>query len=193
MRVIAGQWRGRVLLSPRGDRVRPTTDRVKEAMFSILGPQVRDATVLDLCCGSGGLAIEALSRGARKALLVDASRQSLDTARRNLETCGADPGAYDLVAAEVLKWLPGWLPPEGACCVVADPPYAGEMPGQLLEQIMDRVERGQVQAAIMEHRADLPVGADSPGLRVQTRRYGQSHLTIIRPAPRPGTPTEETP
>ena len=64
MRVITGSWRGRKLKSPSGQDIRPTTDRVKEAMFSMLGPAVADSLVIDLCCGAGGLGIEALSRGA---------------------------------------------------------------------------------------------------------------------------------
>jgi len=77
MRVIAGMWKGRRLKSPSGDEVRPTTDRVKEALFNILGPDVRDCLFLDLCCGAGGLGIEALSRGAAGAVFIDLSRKSL--------------------------------------------------------------------------------------------------------------------
>ena len=94
MRVIAGQWKGRRLLSPVGSEVRPTTDRVKEALFNILGPRVSGAEVLDVCCGGGGLGIEALSRGARRAVFVDIAPQCLDLVRRNLKHCGAADAAW---------------------------------------------------------------------------------------------------
>jgi 16S rRNA (guanine966-N2)-methyltransferase len=83
MRVISGSLKGRVLHSPRGRDTRPTQDRVREALFSILG-QVEGARVLDLFAGSGALAIEALSRGAASATLVDSSPQAIAAIRRNL-------------------------------------------------------------------------------------------------------------
>ncbi len=90
MRVIAGSWKGRRLKSPASDAVRPTTDRVKEALFNILGPDVTGCLFVDLCCGAGGLGIEALSRGAAGAIFVDQAPRSLNSARANLEICGAD-------------------------------------------------------------------------------------------------------
>ena len=89
MRVISGSWKGRRLQAPAGDSVRPTTDRVKEAMFSILGSDIRDCQFLDLCCGTGGLGIEALSRGASSVIFVDSSRPTLAMVRENLDLCGA--------------------------------------------------------------------------------------------------------
>jgi 16S rRNA (guanine966-N2)-methyltransferase len=87
MRVIAGEHRGRTLLAPRGRGTRPTSDRVREAVFSILGA-VDGSRVLDLFAGSGALAIEALSRGAAEATLVDSSAAAIAAARRNLEALG---------------------------------------------------------------------------------------------------------
>lgn len=108
MRVIAGDARGRRLVTPRGDRTRPTADRVREALFSSLQPRLPGARVLDLFAGSGALAIEALSRGADHATLVERARPALEAIRTNLDTAGvADratvvaarlPGALDRVA-----------------------------------------------------------------------------------------------
>ena len=89
MRVIAGRYGGRELTAPRGRATRPTSDRVREALFSILG-DVGDARVLDLFAGSGALAIEALSRGAAEATLVDSSAAAIATIRRNLERLGIE-------------------------------------------------------------------------------------------------------
>jgi 16S rRNA (guanine966-N2)-methyltransferase len=89
MRVIAGSLGGRALVAPRGRATRPTSDRVREAVFSILG-SVDGARVLDLYCGSGALAIEALSRGASAATLVDNSSAAIGAVRRNLEALGLE-------------------------------------------------------------------------------------------------------
>ncbi len=89
MRVIGGEYGGRTLVAPRGRGTRPTSDRVREAVFSILG-DVAGARVLDLFAGSGALAIEALSRGASAATLVDSSAAAVLAARRNLEALGLE-------------------------------------------------------------------------------------------------------
>src|SRR3954452_16141177 len=85
MRVIAGSYGGRILKAPRGDGTRPTSDRVREALFSILGDRVQDARVLDLFAGSGALGIEALSRGAQSAVFVDDAPAAVRAVRANLE------------------------------------------------------------------------------------------------------------
>lgn len=84
MRVITGSAKGRKLKAPKGFNTRPTTDRVKEALFNILGSKVIDAVVLDLFAGSGALAIEALSRGAERAVLVEQSLQAIESIKHNL-------------------------------------------------------------------------------------------------------------
>ena len=100
MRVIAGELRGRRLLAPRGWRVRPTSDRVREAVFSALG-EIEGPRVLDLYCGTGALAVEALSRGAARATLVDRDTRP---ALGNIEALGLGDRA-ELVRADVAAWL----------------------------------------------------------------------------------------
>ena len=85
MRVIAGEAKGHRLLTPKGSHVRPTLDRVRESLFSILGPYLEDAQFLDLFAGTGANGIEALSRGAASCTFVDADPRSLQMTRRNLE------------------------------------------------------------------------------------------------------------
>ncbi len=87
MRVITGSARGRRLMSPEGYDVRPTTDKVKESVFNIIQFNLDGANVLDLFAGSGQLGIEAVSRGAKKAVFVDSSRKSLDVVKKNIELC----------------------------------------------------------------------------------------------------------
>ena len=90
MRVISGEYRGRRLLEPEGRDVRPTTDQVKESLFNIIQFDIEGRRALDLFAGTGQLGIEALSRGARECVFVDASRDSLRLVRENLRRCGHD-------------------------------------------------------------------------------------------------------
>jgi 16S rRNA (guanine966-N2)-methyltransferase len=117
VRVVAGEYKGRRLVAPRGTRTRPTADRVREALFSMLG-DVSGARVLDLYAGSGALGIEALSRGAESAVFVERDRAALAALDRNLEATGA-PGAVR--RQDVTRFL---ARPEGAFDLVfCDPPY----------------------------------------------------------------------
>jgi len=125
LRVIAGRDRGRRLVAPAGEAVRPTKDIVREAMFSALDARgvVVDATVLDLYAGSGALAIEALSRGADRAVLVERDRAALASIRANIETLGLADRAV-VVGQDVVRFLAAPVPlaaPFGL--VVMDPPY----------------------------------------------------------------------
>lgn len=103
MRVISGSAGGRRLVAPPGADTRPTSDRVKEALFSSLGPLAADVAVLDLYAGSGALAVEALSRGAGSAVLVEQAPKALEAIRRNLESTGLAPRAT-VVRADVARY-----------------------------------------------------------------------------------------
>ena len=117
MRVVAGEFKGRRLHAPRGARTRPTADRVREALFSMLG-EVSGARVLDLYAGSGALGIEALSRGAGSATFVERDRRALAALRRNLEAVGADA---QVISRDAERFL---ARPEGTFDLVfCDPPY----------------------------------------------------------------------
>lgn len=186
MRVIAGQWKGRRLKSPVGDEVRPTTDRVKEALFNILGPEVRDCLFIDLCCGAGGLGLEALSRGAAKAIFVDQSRKSLDLVKENLSLCGADAHSSRLVCSDAVAWFSSWKPePDSPKWILfADPPYRSEAAGAIMKELERLAADHGFIAGVVEHGSrtpDLPAEAKA-GLSWDTRRYGESYLAVARPA-----------
>ena len=182
MRVITGRWKGRRLLGPRGHEVRPTTDRVKEAMFNLLGDRVAGSLVIDLCCGSGSLGVEALSRGARRVIFVDTAPAALDLVRRNLAHCGAPPASWSLVrrdAARFLDDLPRSCGP-GAWILLCDPPYASPLGDVLLERGRELGELPGFTAAVVE------TGAGRRGEIEETgpwdyRRYGRTRLAVLRP------------
>ncbi len=120
MRIIAGQWRGRPLAAPKGDATRPTADRTREALFSMLASRVgsfEDLAVADLFAGSGALGFEALSRGAASCLFVEQDRAALDALRANAEKLGV---RADIRATSVLALGPA---PKPLDVILMDPPY----------------------------------------------------------------------
>ena len=121
MRVITGTARGRVLRTLEGEDVRPTTDRVKEAVFSIIQFEIEGRRVLDLFAGSGQLGIEALSRGAASATFVDMSKDSLSAVKYNLEHTKLGDNAK-VVQTDALSFLK--LTKDKFDLVFLDPPYA---------------------------------------------------------------------
>lgn len=181
MRVIAGTAGGRRLVTPAGDRTRPTADRVREALFSSLERRLPGARVLDLFAGSGAMAIEALSRGAAHATLVEHARPALAAIRTNLDRVGLADRAT-VVAAR----LPGALARvEGPFDVVLlDPPYDldAEVLAAVLEAFVDLCAPDAAVRLERATRADVPPWpvALLPG---RTRRYGGT--TIHEATPRP--------
>ena len=170
--MIGGTARGRRLRAPRSAAVRPTADRVREAIFDVLGAldAVEGAAVCDLFAGSGALGIEALSRGAASAVFVEADRLALETLRANLESTGfaGAPGAK-LMRGDALAYLAG--NPAPADLVLADPPYAFEDWGRLLGLV-------RVGLVVAEHRHPLEL----PDHLVvhRTYRYGTTIVTVAR-------------
>jgi 16S rRNA (guanine(966)-N(2))-methyltransferase RsmD len=173
VRVIAGRWGGRRLQAPPGAATRPTSDRVREALFSILGARVHGARVLDLFAGSGALALEALSRGAAAATLVDRSPAALRAARANLAALGAE--------AEVLRAdARTFLRSASAAgreydLVFLDPPYglATSLGRDLSPDLRGVLAARAVVVTESDRRAPLPL--DLP--LDDERRYGD---TLIR-------------
>ena len=174
MRVIAGRYGGRRLRAPPGEGTRPTSDRVREALFSILGVRVRDARVLDLFAGSGALGIEALSRGAGRATFVDIAPGALAALRANLAALGADA---EVVRADALRWLRAASP--GARqydLVFLDPPYRRtEGLGAGLSDLLPAVlARGALVVAESDRRSPLELQIHA----IDERRYGDTLIRI---------------
>ena len=177
MRVITGSARGRTLLTLSGDDiVRPTTDRVKEAMFSILHFELEGRRVLDLFAGSGQLGIEALSRGAAACTFVDKDKQAVTVMQKNLEHTGLADRAK-VLHTDSLAFLK--MTPEVFDIVLLDPPYASGLLEQALALLNGRVAPGGV---IM---CELPLGKELPetaaGLTLARRyKYGKTELAVYR-------------
>jgi 16S rRNA (guanine966-N2)-methyltransferase len=180
MRVVAGEARGRRLQAPAGPRTRPTSDRVREAIFDVLGSldAVRDATVADLFAGSGALGIEALSRGAATATFVDRDRDAVASIRANLASCGFGADRAQVVPGDVLSWVAGAPPVD---LVLADPPYSFTGWPELLAGLAPTTG-----LAVLETGGVLELGSAWRVLR--QKQYGGTVVTVIRPALPPVPP-----
>lgn len=180
MRVIAGELKGQRLVAPRGWKVRPTSDRVREAIFSALGERVEGARVLDLYCGTGALAIEALSRGAEAAVLVDRDTRP---ALGNIQRLGLAERA-ELLRADVGRWL-GQVSSGSFAgkfdLVFVDAPY------RLADRVADDLNTHLPQLLAEGGRAVIESGARRP-LQIDSleplrqRRYGAADVSIYREA-----------
>jgi 16S rRNA (guanine(966)-N(2))-methyltransferase RsmD len=165
MRIIAGQYKGRRLFTPEDSRIRPTSDKVREAVFSILGEAVQGARVLDLFCGTGALGLEALSRGAASLVLVDTSIKSLALARRNLELVGAKA---PLVKAELPGQLKRAVEAGPYDLIFLDPPYRKDLLLPCLEGLVTLGLLAPGATVAAEHEPGLPLAPShlgSPNLR----------------------------
>lgn len=176
MRVITGTARGKRLITREGEAVRPTPERVKEALFSIIQFEIEGRRVLDLFAGSGQLGIEALSRGAREAVFVDSSRESAETVRKNVEACGFAPSAKieqtDFAAYLMRAGEPFDL-------AFLDPPYRTGLLQRALPLVAPRMNPGGTIFCENPDGEELPEQAGEFS-RGKSYRYGTVRLTVYR-------------
>lgn len=180
MRVIAGAQKGRRLTGPPRGGLRPTPDRVKEALFSILGPRIVGAFMVDLYAGTGAVGIEALSRGARAVTFVESDTQALRVLRTNLAHCGFAPLAT-VHAMSVSRFLRAKGPSSEPYDVVfADPPYRLDAERELLPWLGRGATIAPGSLVILEHSSKAEIPARVGGLsRVRQYRYGDTTLSMF--------------
>lgn len=180
LRVIAGELRGRKFAAPGGTRTRPTSDRVRESLFNLLGPLPRGSRVLDLFAGSGALGIEALSRGARHATFVEKERTALTALRGNLRALDL-VDRTTVVPADVFRDA---MEPAGGPFdrIFADPPYGADLSGPtLLRAAAWMAEDGVV---VLEHAAAEPLPEPPEPLALwKSRRYGGTIVSLFARIP----------
>lgn len=178
MRVISGKFKTKKLYAPDDNRVRPTADRIKETLFNILASKgfKDDITVLDLFGGSGALGIEALSRGALKAVFIDRDAESIKLIKQNLAHVGALSGEYEIYNKDfafALKKLHG----RKFDVIFADPPYAGGYEKQIiaLTDLYGVLDADGV--LVIEHSSDVAV--DSVNFTNDERICGNTILSFL--------------
>ena len=175
MRVITGSARGRKLFAPEGLEVRPTTDKVKEAVFSAVQFDLEDALVLDLFAGSGQMGIEALSRGAKRAIFVDSSAKSVKCVNENLHNTKLDKFA-EVISRDSFDYIR--MTARSFDIIILDPPYRQGHIEKLLPLAADKLNAGG--CIICEYEAELPEPAAPDGLFLRkTYRYGKISVSIF--------------
>ena len=177
MRIIGGTHRGRRIAAPKGAHTRPTGDRVREALFNLVGP-VDGASVLDLYAGSGALGLEALSRGARRCVFVETDGAACRAIRANLETLGLTGGLVtqrDAVAVLREERSAG----RRHELVLVDPPY--ERWPELETRLGGLLAAVVAEPGIVVVETDVRVEPTLPLDCVTTRRYGSARLTLFAP------------
>lgn len=186
MRIIAGQRRGHKIDGPEGREARPTSDFVREAMFNILGVAVDGLVVIDLFAGTGALGLEALSRGASRAIFVELKRQNAALIRRNIATLRYEDRAT-VLTADVYRWARGYVAVDPEPVVVfLDPPYLEfenhpERVKSLLAGLIEKLPHGSiliVESGRMDESELLP---DHEAWDV--RRYGKTRVALLTTGP----------
>ena len=191
MRITGGEFGGRNLKVPKSDAIRPTQDRVREALFSIIQFEVPGCDFLDLFAGSGAVGLEALSRGAAKATFVEANRRHVAVLKENLGSCRVQSTAAEIVAADCYRWLSAYSGP-GFSIGFADPPYAlGEEKGYA-QVLATLAARGVIRpnGLFIAEMTAVQKAEETPGWElVRDRTYGKTRLCLWRrlasPAPGP--------
>jgi 16S rRNA (guanine966-N2)-methyltransferase len=178
MRIVAGEWRGRKLAAPQGDTTRPTADRTRETLFSMLVSRLgsfEGLTVADLFAGSGALGLEALSRGAASAVFVEQDAAAIRALRQNIAALRAQPQC-DVRASSVLSLGPAKQPLD---LILLDPPYNSGAGAVALEKLVRLGWVGGATWVSLETAAD-----EEPKVRgleaVAERRVGKARLTLLR-------------
>lgn len=178
LRVIGGEKRGFPLASPKGGTVRPTANRVRKALFDILGQRVEDAQVLDLFAGTGAVGIEALSRGAASCLFVEADSRNIEVIRDNLRVCRLESSA-EVYRGNLPACLSLLMRSRPLDLAFVDPPYDS----QQVCLVLNELDSGGLLRAgawvVLEHRKSNPPPAVSMG-HLRTVRYGDTALSFFQ-------------
>jgi len=179
MRIVSGSARGRTLKGPRSSAIRPTADRVRESVFNILGQWLDGQKVLDLFAGTGALGLEALSRGAAAAVLVDSDREAVTLCRENARALGFQDQAR-VMSSTVGRALELLVRQgERFDLVLADPPYAARAARDTLERVQPLLSPGGT--CVVEHdRREVVPEAVGRLARVDERAFGDTRVSFFR-------------
>jgi len=182
LRIIGGMARGRLLKVPKGSRIRPTSDKVRESIFNIIGPEVIvGARFLDLFAGCGAVGIEALSRGARFVTFVESNRRHAQVIKENVELCGFKK-SIEIFCTDVIAYLDKiGIEKPSYDIVFADPPYDYPKWKILLSKILLNVNISNYGFFILEHSSRVSMPEEIQGVVLYgVYPYGDTNLTVYR-------------
>lgn len=175
MRIIAGEWKGRRISAPEGHDVRPTTDKVREAIFGSIGPRIVDASVLDVFGGSGAFGMEAASRGAKRVVIIENNRRAQNQIQANLKLL-RDPDMIRLMRAsytQAMRELAGGDPFD---IVFMDPPYESNQYTPALQALEDNELVAPEALVILE--SNCAIEPEVSNFRVtRSKRYGSVYIS----------------
>ena len=181
MRVTGGQVKGRRLAAFKGLDIRPTSDMVRKAVFDLIGHDLEGLGVLDLFAGTGSLGIEALSRGASRAVFADQSQKSIGLIKRNLKICGLE-GKGILWKGDLTLKFPGMrlLGEKGADLVFIDPPYEKGLASMIIGGLSQKGVLAPHALIVAEMRKNEALPAEVGKIRLTTsRNYGETRIHLL--------------
>lgn len=182
MRIISGKYRSRLIRSPKDAKVRPTKDRIREALFNIIAGQVAGADVLDLFAGSGAFGIEAVSRGAKSVAFVDHEKACIKAIEENLEMLGLDDGTASVLRMDAFKAI-DTLCNDGKKfdIILLDPPYYKDIAKKCLIKLGERdILKPHCTIVVEHHKKDI-LAAESGNITCyRTACYGDIRLAFYR-------------
>jgi 16S rRNA (guanine966-N2)-methyltransferase len=175
LRITGGFLKGRILKTPKSDQLRPTSDKVRQAIFSSLGSDIVDSSIADLFCGTGALGIEALSRGAKSALFIDKANSSISLLKKNIDGLELDNQA-EIVKMDVFRIRPAYF--NDISIIFADPPYRKGYCHKLLS-LLSLSKFGWHGIIMFEHEADWSYDYDTPTL-LNRLDFGDTSVSFFK-------------
>jgi len=182
IRIIAGKYRGRKLKVPQGMDIRPSSDQVREGLFNMLSALVdfKSVIFLDLYAGTGALGIEALSRGAKKVIFIEASRKNMLFLKQNINSISPEQNLFELTKDSSVQWLSGFTDPGHPSVVFLDPPFSGNEYETILNKInvLPSIREGSL--IVVESNQTRKISFPENLMLLKHRRYGSVKLHILR-------------
>ena len=182
IRIIAGKYRGRKLKVPQGADIRPSTDQLREGLFNILSDltDFGNMIFIDLYAGTGALGLEALSRGAKKVLFIEASQKNMTVLKQNLDSISPKQNYFELTIGNSAQWLSRFSDPGTPCVVFLDPPFEGKEYELILNKLkaLPTIRKGSL--IVVESNQAREISFPENFLLLKQRRYGSVKLNILR-------------
>jgi len=182
IRIIAGEYRGRKLKVPQGMDIRPSSEQLREGLFNMLSTlaDFENMIFLDLYAGTGALGLEALSRGAKKVIFIEASRKNMTVLKQNIESISPEQNRFNLTQDNSVHWISGFTDPGHPCVVFLDPPFSGNEYELILNKltVLPSIRAGSL--LVVESNLARKIHFSEALLLLKHRRYGSVTLDILR-------------